>query len=282
MQWIPKFIRPENPCDYCRTRRLNCYKTRGEAKCTACSTLFRECSLEEHDAIPDIPEFALDTLHVVDEDAVKERGTVTGIKKLISNKGRGPVATNSVRPDDEPGSSKRNGIRFPRHAVKTLRDWMDAHADNPYPTEDEKAELEKKTELKPSQIANWLANARRRRKVSDKARPRVCASPSLGPSTPAIDIPGIEAPKPWDELNPFERWRHSPPENEPANMLDIADAMAHSKFNAFIKHHAIRRQRACTDLIPPISSPTPRRRIIYLAFDTRPQEEPIERRLRLL
>ena len=233
MQWIPKFIRPEKPCDYCRSRRLNCYKTRGEAKCTACSTLFRECSLETHDAILDIPEFALDTLHVVDEDIVKEQGTMTGIKQLKS-KGRGANSSTSVRPDDEPGSSKRNGIRFPRHAVKTLRDWVDAHADNPYPTEEEKAELEKKTELKPSQIANWLANARRRRKVSDKARPRVCASPSLGPTTPAIDIPGIEAPKPWDELNPFERWRHSPPENEPADIQNIKDAMAQSKLGLLL------------------------------------------------
>lgn len=190
--------------------------------------MFRECSLETHDTNPDIPEYALDTLHVVDEDAVKERGTTTGIKQLKS-KGRMGSASTSGRPDDEPGSSKRNGIRFPRHAVKTLRDWVDAHSDNPYPTEEEKAELEKKTELRPSQIANWLANARRRRKVSDKARPKVCASPSLGPSTPAIDIPGIDAPKPWDELNPFERWRHSPPENEPASVFDIVDAMAHSK-----------------------------------------------------
>lgn len=200
--------------------------------------------METRDTIPDIPEFALDTLHVVDEDAVKERGTVTGIKQLKS-KGRGASSSTSVRPDDEPGSSKRNGIRFPRHAVKTLRDWVDAHADNPYPTEEEKAELEKKTELKPSQIANWLANARRRRKVSDKARPRVCASPSLGPTTPAIDIPGIEAPKPWDELNPFERWRHSPPENEPADIENIKDAMAHSKI-----HAGPLRDEKRTDIVP--------------------------------
>lgn len=176
----------------------------------------------------------MDTLHVVDEDVVKERGTVTGIKQLKSTS-RGN-SSSSLRSDDEPGSSKRNGIRFPRHAVKTLRDWLDAHTDNPYPTEEEKAELEEKTELKPSQIANWLANARRRRKAIERSRPKVCASPSLGPTTPAMDIPSINASKPWDELNPFERWRHSPPENEPADILDIADAVAQSK-SELLAHH---------------------------------------------
>ena len=227
MQWIPKFVRPEVPCEYCRSKRLACYKYRGEVNCTACSTLFRECSLASHTnefgALDQ--NYLVDTLHIVDEDVVKEQGTTTGIKPLKS-KGR---SSTSVRADDEPGSSKRNGIRFPRHAVKTLRDWVDAHADNPYPTEDEKAELERTTDLKPSQIANWLANARRRRKVAEKTRPKVCASPSLGPSTPAIDIPGIEADKPWDELNPFERWRHSPPQNEAANAMDIIHAMAEGK-----------------------------------------------------
>ena len=150
---------------------------------------------------------------------------MTGIKPLRS-KARASGSTTPVRLDDAPGSSKRNGIRFPRHAVKTLRDWLDAHSDNPYPTEEEKAELEKTTELKSSQIANWLANARRRRKVTETTRPRACTSPSLKPSTSAINIPAAE--KPWDELNPFERWKHSPPENEPAAITDIVNAVANS------------------------------------------------------
>jgi hypothetical protein len=112
--------------------------------------------------------------------------------------------------------------------VKILRDWLDAHADNPYPSEDEKATLERQTELKPTQIANWLANARRRRKVSARSRPKLCVSPSLGPTTPAIDIPRLPD-KPWDELNPFERWKHSPPENEPADLSDIVNALAHQE-----------------------------------------------------
>lgn len=112
--------------------------------------------------------------------------------------------------------------------MKILRDWLDAHADNPYPTEDEKIELEKQTELKPSQIANWLANARRRRKATERAKPKLHMSPSLRPSSAPMDIPRLPE-KPWDELNPLERWKHSPPENEPATMSDIANAVANSE-----------------------------------------------------
>ena len=162
---------------------------------------------------------------MVDEDAAKEHGTLTGIKPLRS-KARASGNNTPVRLDDAPGSSKRNGIRFPRHAVKTLRDWLDAHPNNPYPTEEEKVELEQKTELKPSQIADWLANTRRRRKFSAKAKPKPCTSPSLRASTPAVEIPGAD--KPWEELNPFERWKNSPPEHEPASITDIAKAVANN------------------------------------------------------
>ncbi|KAK5175769.1 uncharacterized protein LTR77_000909 [Saxophila tyrrhenica] len=224
--WIPQFIRPTKPCDYCGPRRLNCYITRGETCCTPCHSLFRECSLTNTRTLEGMNAATghlLDTLHVVDEDIAKEQGTLTGIKPLKSKTGF--TSLPSVRSDDAPGSSKRNGIRFPRHAVKVLRDWLDAHQDNPYPTEKEKAELEKRTELSSSQIANWLANARRRRKVTEKAR-KPMSSPSLKPTTPAIDIPAQD--KPWDELNPLERWKNSPPEHDPASITDIANAVANS------------------------------------------------------
>ncbi|KAI7507443.1 hypothetical protein KC347_g6890 [Hortaea werneckii] len=231
--WIPRFCWPERPCDYCRTRRLNCFMSRGQASCNACASLFRECSfantrtLEAFNQVDNGTSDLLDTLHSVDEDTVRDQGTMTGIKPLASK--RGALSGTSTPPirDDAPGSSKRNGIRFPRHAVKILRDWLDSHADHPYPSEQEKAELEQRTELKPSQIANWLANARRRRKVTDRSRPKVCSSPSLNPTTPAIAIP-TGAEKPWEELNPMERWKHSPPENEPATINDIAQAVANS------------------------------------------------------
>ena len=177
--WIPRFVRPEKPCDYCRSKRLDCYLQKGFASCTPCQSLFRECSLTNSQTLESVNYFDkpvgvfLDTLHPVDEDTAREQGSLTGIRPLRSKDGRDSGTSTPVRSDDAPGSSKRNGIRFPRHAVKILRDWLDAHQDHPYPTEDEKNALEKATELTPNQIANWLANARRRRKVMEKARPKV-------------------------------------------------------------------------------------------------------------
>nr|POE53555.1 homeobox protein pknox1 [Quercus suber] len=228
--WIPQFIRPGKPCDYCRSKRLDCYLQRGEVSCAPCKTLFRECSLHNSHTLESMnynnstmTGTFLDTLHIVDEDTAKERGTFTGIKPM-NFRNRASGITIPMH-DDETGSSKRNGIRFPRHAVKILRDWLDAHSEHPYPTEDERVKLEQQTELKSSQIANWLANARRRRKATER-KPKVPMSPSLKPATAAIEIPS--AAKPWEELNPFERWKNSPPENEPASITDIAQAIANS------------------------------------------------------
>lgn len=192
-QWIPRFIRPEVPCDYCRSKHLDCYMRRGIRSCNPCNSLFRGCSLSHTlgedlsgvNAFDAPAETFLDTLHVVDEDACRDQGTLTGTKPLRSMGGRFGTTTPPVRGDDAPGSSKRNGIRFPRTAVKILRDWLDAHSDHPYPTEREKEELEKATGLKGVQIANWLANARRRGKAT-RLRPKRAASPSLRPSTAAI------------------------------------------------------------------------------------------------
>ncbi|KAH9845702.1 Homeobox protein TGIF1 [Teratosphaeria destructans] len=199
--WIPRFIRPKQPLS--------------------------------HSQLPDGSNYVegspalLDTLHLVDENDVIDHGHFNRIKDLHSNQQSSGKRSTVRFNDDASGSTKRNGIRFPRHAVKTLRDWLDGHRDHPYPSKEERAALEKQTELKPSQIANWLANARRRKKVTEKARPKLCMSPSLRPTTPAIDI--LNGPeKSWDELNPFERWKHSPPEHEPASITDIAQAVASS------------------------------------------------------
>lgn len=221
-------MRPAKPCDYCRSKHLECYLRDDCTGCTSCTSLFRECSLSNSQTLEasnynnDSNGAFFDTLHSVDELSCRERGTLTGIKTLHS-RGSGTL---TPRGDDAPGSSKRNGIRFPRHAVKALREWLDSHQHHPYPTEEEKAELERQTELKPIQIANWLANARRRAKTNQRSRPKLCESPSLRPCTPAIDIPEPE--KPWEELNPFERWQHSPPENEPARFTDIFKAVERS------------------------------------------------------
>ncbi|KAF1349623.1 hypothetical protein BDV97DRAFT_352047 [Delphinella strobiligena] len=213
--WIPRFVKPDEPCGYCRDRHLQCYLSYGKLTCTACDTLFRECSFAKvanlDNNADDVPSdvWILDTLHTVTEDACQEQGALTGTRALKSRLGA---------PND-----KKTNPRFSRAAVKILKDWIETHQDKPYPTEDEKTELGKLTGLRCSQISTWLANARRRGKA-DRGRPKGAASTIRQSSPIGIPSSGIEVMN-WENMNPLERWKHSPPVNEPAPMNAIRDAL---------------------------------------------------------
>ncbi|PLB44244.1 hypothetical protein P170DRAFT_513460 [Aspergillus steynii IBT 23096] len=105
---------------------------------------------------------------------------------------------------------KNSFQRLPSEAVKTLRLWFHQHQDFPYPTPNERRELEQHTGLNQRQIFNWFANARRRKRRSIGKAP----SPSPEVDTAAQSF-----------LSPLERWQHSPPECEPAATSDILRAL---------------------------------------------------------
>ncbi|KAF1929977.1 uncharacterized protein M421DRAFT_99958 [Didymella exigua CBS 183.55] len=250
--WLPGYQKPTNPCEYCRSKSLECfiYNANGDGApgCSPCRNLFRPCSFSNPELMPyRTQRTALDTLDVVGEDDVHQIGGLTRRKQLRSKGHIGPI-------DDESGDlGPKKGAaaaRFPRAAVKVLKDWMVEHRDRPYPTEDEKEVLGQRTGLSLGQISNWMANTRRRQ----KARPKRSSSPSIRPNTQALNIP---AGRTWESLskytltepsqlqastmttgrffkfrvnelrrkNPFERWKHSPPENEPAPLTAIAQAV---------------------------------------------------------
>lgn len=212
--WIPRYSKPEHACEYCRSRHLECFITyEGQAGCSPCNALFRPCSFNQPDDNKQKNRHLLDTLDVVSEDTAHLFGGLTSKKPMRSLGHTGPIEH-----DDDEERPRKGSVRFPRSAVKILKDWMDEHIDHQYPTEEDKEELKNKTGLTASQISNWMANTRRRQ----KARPKRSASPSIRPSTEAINIP---AGRTWESLNPFERWKHSPPENEPAPLTAIAKAV---------------------------------------------------------
>lgn len=219
--WIPRYNKPGRGCEYCRSKQLECWFTyEGQHTCSPCNALFRSCSFSNQGSRPDV---VMDTLHVVQEDQSQELGGLTGIKAMKSY--------DRSAFDDEDHSSRKTGARFPRAAVRVLKAWMDEHADNPYPTEQEKEDLQNFTGLNPIQITNWMANTRRRRKTRTRGTSPSIRSPTWPVGTPAIDIPfdkkGIRHNgKSWDIMNPLERWQHSPPENEPAAITDIAQAIS--------------------------------------------------------
>ncbi|KAI9690085.1 MAG: hypothetical protein M1820_010024 [Bogoriella megaspora] len=224
--WIPRYSKPCIPCDYCKARQLECFifmTQEGQTTCSPCNALFRECSFtREALGTAHTHVGVIDTLHVVSEDVARDAGALTGCRPLKSL--TGPNVDNAK---DEQERGRKGGIRFSNAAVKILRDWLDTHSSHPYPTESEKNELKRRTELSSSQISNWLANARRRGKI----QPKRAVSPSLHTASQAIKIPqGIDR-NTWENLNPLDRWKHSPPENEPADVSDIANAVTSNKYD---------------------------------------------------
>ncbi|KAG9189036.1 hypothetical protein G6011_05904 [Alternaria panax] len=219
--WLPRYQKPAHPCEYCRSRSLECfvYNSDGskQSGCSPCNALFRPCSFSNPERMSGMRQrTALDTLDVVAENDTRHFGGLTGKKQMRSLGHLGPIEDG--KDDDEGPKKGAAAARFPRAAVKVLKDWMLMHIDHPYPTDQEKETLKEQTGLSISQISNWMANTRRRQ----KARPKRSASPTLRPSTEAINIP---AGKTWESMNPFERWKHSPPENEPAPLNAIAHAV---------------------------------------------------------
>lgn len=57
---------------------------------------------------------------------------------------------------------KKKRGNLPEFATRILKQWIFEHSLHPYPTEEEKAELEAKTNLSLNQVNNWFTNARRR------------------------------------------------------------------------------------------------------------------------
>jgi hypothetical protein len=140
---------------------------------------------------------ALDTLDVVTEDTACAFGGRTGRQQMRSLGHVGPL----LNMNDESGlgvSKRTSAIRFPRAAIKILKDWLTAHIDHPYPTEEEKEALKLETGLTLGQISNWMANTRRRQ----KARPKRAASPSVRPVTQPMNIPAGQT---WDEMGEYPR-----------------------------------------------------------------------------
>ncbi|KAI9798235.1 MAG: hypothetical protein M1835_002720 [Candelina submexicana] len=231
--WPAKFYKPGTACDYCSTRQLECFVFYDQDKtdCTCCMSLFRKCSFSTTTQVPDDEPigFVLDTLHHIPEDVCQGQGDFTSIKEM---RGFKPAAKADAYTQNAETRSRKEGIRFSRPAVRILKTWLAAHSQHPYPTAEEKDELKRQTGLKRSQISNWLANARRRKKVRPEdpidyeLRPEMLAGVQDKASVP-LDI---ERAVNLQDMNPLDRWKHSPPEHEAASVSAIANAVATSTY----------------------------------------------------
>ncbi len=229
--WPAKYYKPAIACDYCSARQLECcvfYESGTD--CTSCMSLFRKCSFSAAQTLDnEHTGFVLDTLHHVPEDVCQEQGDFTGIKQMRGFKHPATAASHSHNAGTAP---RKEGIRFSRPAIRVLKTWLATHSQHPYPTAEEKDELKRQTGLKRSQISDWLANARRRNKVQPEKstdcelRPEVLAG-ALEVASAPVDI---EQAVNLQDMNPLDRWRHSPPEHEAASVSAIANAIATSTY----------------------------------------------------
>ncbi|PLB48913.1 putative homeobox and C2H2 transcription factor [Aspergillus steynii IBT 23096] len=212
----------KDPCDFCRNMGLDCFVAkRGvmmQNGCTCCISLYRKCSFTHAKA----PGKFLDTLDPINENIDIPTGGLTGKKALKSLSGIG-------FPEDTDARARKSTSRLSREAVRVLKTWLQDHKDHPYPNDQEKDELKLRTGLKRSQICNWLANARRRGKVRPSPR-------SSSPVPGAVDIPG-QSPVDLTLMTPLERWKHSPPENEPATKTDILRALVNTSLDS-VRHRS--------------------------------------------
>lgn len=121
------------------------------------------------------------------------------------------------------GKQRRPVVRHARSSTRILREWFSAHSLHPYPTDQEKEELSERSGLTIRQVSHWFANARRRN--NDKLS-------SSAPTTTdsfLLDLfsagPPLTQNHDWSSMDPLERWRNSPPEQEPAPLHAISDSL---------------------------------------------------------
>ncbi|TVY18281.1 Homeobox protein 4 [Lachnellula arida] len=218
-------------CEYCRSRGYQCKYIQEDGRvgaCTSCVALVRHCSLAPVD---DLADWKIDDGMDATNTWIPSKSPLES--PIASSHNRSAPNLLSLRSSEENMDGEANesnpkiGARFSRDSVRILRGWLSTHHRHPYPTDEEKEGLQRQTGLNKTQITNWLANARRRGKVR---APR-STSPSVSNYSKAMDIPRRATPA-LENMNPLERWKHSPPENEPASVTAIAKAVTSSTWSS--------------------------------------------------
>ncbi|KAK0619821.1 C2H2 type zinc finger-containing protein [Immersiella caudata] len=231
------FETPDAPCAHCQTGGYQCKRIReGKYKgyCTSCVALRCGCSfgMAEPTPYPTDSAFPHNPWPVMGDhpDAItQEDGHHEGLQLASLSE---PASLNEAGASGEVAANvgRKAGARFSRESVKILKNWLSTHSKHPYPNEEEKKMLQKQTGLDKTQITNWLANARRRKKI---IAPR-STSPGVRTWANAIDIPQRRGtPASLEHMNPLQRWQNSPPENEPASVTAIARAVTASTSSNF-------------------------------------------------
>ncbi|KAG8360544.1 hypothetical protein FVEN_g2327 [Fusarium venenatum] len=210
--------RPSAPCTHCRRSRLQCLilqttlaNPNPDSSCSTCVALFRECSLsgrkKREPSDFETLEPVIGRLHGVSEHGI------LGV----------PSTVDEGRPSQGLSIAELSGKRTNTRSVRktrVLRNWYLSNLDHPYPSEEEKVDLAQQSGLSRSQVVNWFANSRRRHRLAST----YSALPSRGRqgSAPASPMPRYLC----KNMSPMDRWKNSPPDQEPASATAIQNALA--------------------------------------------------------
>ncbi|KAJ5083292.1 hypothetical protein N7456_012719 [Penicillium angulare] len=113
---------------------------------------------------------------------------------------------------------RKESKQFVRKGARVLREWFYQNQEVPYPSEDQKMKFSTETGFSQKRISTWFANARRRQKQHMQM-----SNATLNRRTRA-GSPLITST--LSSLTPLERWKASPPEDEPVDESVIQDAIA--------------------------------------------------------
>lgn len=242
--WEPASF-PNLPCSNCSLGGYSCKRIHeGSHKgyCTSCVALEIDCSFGRiapgsvNPADPSI--FSLSSWPATEptSGALSAEDLAGADPSALPSNRSSSVDLNTMTASDELAAvlavrhehpPPKIGARFSRESVRILKDWLMTHNRHPYPSDEEKEMLQRKTGLNKTQITNWLANARRRGKV----QPPRSTSPhpsNFSTRVGSIDIPQRRPTPSLEAMNPLQRWEHSPPEHEPASVSAIARAVTAS------------------------------------------------------
>ncbi|KAJ5772604.1 hypothetical protein N7520_003133 [Penicillium odoratum] len=213
-QWLDGAYRPSVPCRYCRRHRLQCLILRTTSanpnpvsSCSSCVALFRECSLAKGEKrLPSGFETFAPVL-----------GHLHGLPEHTED-------SEQALPSAETIEERKESKRFVRKGARVLREWFYQNQECPYPTEDQKIQFSRETGFSEKRITTWFANARRRQKQ------KIQSSNSASNIRTRAGSPLIRST--LDSLTPLERWKASPPEDEPVSESVIQDAIASAGLDA--------------------------------------------------
>lgn len=195
----------QTPCDACEASGFSCKRIDEDQckdSCTTCVALDITCSF----AVAATSRCGLNNTLLED---VQQTNLRSSSSPDLANVASGTESGHDNSP--KPPAVPKIGARFSRDSVRILKTWLSTHSHRPYPNDEERENLQRQTGLNKTQIANWLANARRRSK--GKFQPTRSTSPSVRGYSGAIEIPKRRATPALESecLSPLQRWQNSPP-----------------------------------------------------------------------